>query len=78
MRKSLGLYIHIPFCNSKCHYCSFSSEVAGELRIDNYIEALKREIKLRAKEFNAINKKSFRCILEKDKILWRNVKTSVW
>ncbi len=28
-KKSLGLYIHIPFCKSKCLYCDFCS-VAGE------------------------------------------------
>lgn len=53
MRKNLGLYIHIPFCKSKCHYCSFNSEVAGETRIREYVDALLREIKLRAKEYNA-------------------------
>ena len=25
MKKDLSLYIHIPFCNSKCNYCSFNS-----------------------------------------------------
>ena len=25
MKKALGLYIHIPFCRSKCHYCDFYS-----------------------------------------------------
>ncbi len=48
----MSLYIHIPFCVSKCIYCSFVSEVAGPNRKDNYIEALKEEIKLRGKEFN--------------------------
>jgi len=45
----LSLYIHIPFCASKCAYCSFNSfPVVGlidwELQITNYVEALKKEI----------------------------------
>ncbi len=45
----LSLYIHIPFCNSKCAYCSFTSFPISELTdsellITNYVEALKKEI----------------------------------
>ena len=25
--KTMGIYIHIPFCNSKCAYCDFVSSV---------------------------------------------------
>jgi len=38
-----GLYIHIPFCLSKCAYCSFYSLASVGL-IPEYIEALKKEI----------------------------------
>ena len=37
-------YIHIPFCRSKCNYCSFTSYCNLEL-IDDYIEALLQDIK---------------------------------
>ena len=37
-------YIHIPFCKSKCKYCSFISFPKLELKKD-YIDALKKEIK---------------------------------
>ena len=37
-------YIHIPFCKSKCKYCSFISFPNLELKKD-YLDALKREIK---------------------------------
>jgi oxygen-independent coproporphyrinogen-3 oxidase len=39
-----GLYIHIPFCLSKCGYCSFYSIKSVDL-IPEYIAALKKEIK---------------------------------
>ena len=42
-----GLYIHIPFCNKKCLYCDFFSGNQLYL-IDNYVDALVVEIKLRA------------------------------
>ena len=38
-----GIYIHIPFCKSKCAYCNFFS-LASESRIQDYVEALKKEI----------------------------------
>ncbi|MBP3821366.1 radical SAM family heme chaperone HemW [bacterium] len=38
-----SVYIHIPFCKSKCHYCSFVSFPALELKKD-YIKALEKEI----------------------------------
>lgn len=40
-----GLYIHIPFCISKCRYCAFYS-VAGLTRIDGFTAALRREMHL--------------------------------
>lgn len=38
-----GIYIHIPFCKSKCAYCNFFSLVT-EKKINDYVESLKREI----------------------------------
>lgn len=38
-----ALYIHIPFCLSKCHYCSFSSWPGLELLHARYVAALLRE-----------------------------------
>ncbi len=39
-----SLYLHIPFCLSKCHYCSFSSFAAKEELYGPYVAALKREL----------------------------------
>lgn len=38
-RKTLGLYIHIPFCESKCAYCDFYSICDSERR-EHYVNAL--------------------------------------
>ena len=38
-----GLYVHIPFCRSKCPYCDFYSIVSKSL-IQRWLEALKKEI----------------------------------
>ena len=40
-----GLFVGIPFCPSRCTYCSFiSSEIAKEKNIDEYINCLVKEI----------------------------------
>lgn len=41
-----GIYIHIPFCNSKCAYCGFYS-IASQKQKSAFLEALHTEIKLR-------------------------------
>jgi oxygen-independent coproporphyrinogen-3 oxidase len=38
-----GLYVHIPFCRSKCGYCDFASLAGREGLIDAYISALGKE-----------------------------------
>jgi oxygen-independent coproporphyrinogen-3 oxidase len=40
----VGLYIHIPFCKAKCHYCDFSAFAGKEGLIDSYLVALRREL----------------------------------
>ncbi len=42
----LRIYIHIPFCQSKCQYCDFISYDNKDYLIDSYIDALVREIEL--------------------------------
>lgn len=39
-----SLYIHIPFCASKCAYCDFGSIVAPEEARERYVQALLKEI----------------------------------
>ena len=45
-----ALYIHIPFCEKKCTFCDFYTVVGNRNRTTDYIQALKQEIALRAKE----------------------------
>ena len=42
-----SLYIHIPFCRSRCIYCDFYSTTLGQEFMASYVEALKREMSLR-------------------------------
>ncbi len=40
-----GIYLHIPFCKSKCPYCNFFS-VASIKAVEEFLPALKKEISL--------------------------------
>ena len=42
-----GIYIHIPFCRSRCIYCGFYSTTSLELR-QRYVDALCREMEIRS------------------------------
>lgn len=42
--KPLGLYIHIPFCKSKCIYCDFYSLPHAEQHMDRYVSVLCRQL----------------------------------
>ena len=44
-----GIYIHIPFCKSRCIYCDFFTST-NESEMDSYVEALCKEIVLRKEE----------------------------
>ena len=54
-----GLYIHIPFCKSKCNYCDFYSKPVIKDRlcfdIKNYTDALKRHIEKMAPSLQKYN-----------------------
>lgn len=47
--ETIGLYIHIPFCASKCFYCDFPTMPYQEKRIDEYFTYLFKEIDLNHK-----------------------------
>lgn len=53
--KTIGLYIHIPFCRQKCLYCDFPSWAGKEGQMQAYVDALTAEIRNRGKDYS--NKK---------------------
>lgn len=50
-KKSLSLYIHIPFCKQKCFYCDFPSYARLEDLKEDYVKALCKEIKDKASKY---------------------------
>ncbi len=44
LRAPHALYIHIPFCTNKCHYCDFTSYVLKGQPVDAYLDALEKEM----------------------------------
>jgi len=47
------LYIHIPYCDSKCHYCAFNSYVDRFDTRRSYMEALRRQLRFELERFDA-------------------------
>jgi len=47
---SFSLYVHIPYCDSKCPYCDFNSYAAKRWPEADYVAALIRELQTRARE----------------------------
>jgi oxygen-independent coproporphyrinogen-3 oxidase len=39
-----SVYIHIPFCTNKCHYCDFNSYVLKGQPVMDYLDAMEREM----------------------------------
>ncbi len=48
--KTTGLYVHIPFCRSKCAYCDFYS-LAGKTDRDRYVNALEKHLEILSADF---------------------------
>lgn len=48
-KNKISIYIHIPFCESRCHYCDFCSSLLNRENAEKYFSYLEREIKLNEK-----------------------------
>jgi oxygen-independent coproporphyrinogen-3 oxidase len=48
---AFGIYIHFPYCLSKCPYCDFASRAEAVIPQERYTEAVLRELGVRAAEF---------------------------
>lgn len=46
MKEKLGLYVHIPFCEKKCHYCDFLTFIGHDDKIEQYVRYLIKEIEM--------------------------------
>lgn len=44
VKRSLGIYIHVPFCKRKCVYCDFYSLPRREEDMDAYVSALRVQL----------------------------------
>jgi oxygen-independent coproporphyrinogen-3 oxidase len=40
----VGLYVHVAFCRTKCHYCDFNTYAGLGHLVDDYVDSLVREI----------------------------------
>jgi oxygen-independent coproporphyrinogen-3 oxidase len=49
MDEGIGIYIHVPFCRSKCYYCDFNSYPGKDSLAGPYFDALFSEIKERSR-----------------------------
>ena len=44
----LGVYVHVPFCSSRCDYCAFATWTDRHHLIDDYLAAVRRDIARRS------------------------------
>ncbi|MFC9664340.1 radical SAM family heme chaperone HemW [Nocardia sp. NPDC127606] len=55
---AFGVYVHVPFCATRCGYCDFNTYTAGELGTSaspqSWLEALRGELATAAAEFGAL------------------------
>ncbi|MGI5819303.1 MAG: coproporphyrinogen-III oxidase family protein [Armatimonadota bacterium] len=53
--RGLSVYVHLPFCARKCHYCDFNSRPAPDAERARYLDALKLEIDRRGEILGGSN-----------------------
>lgn len=51
-RSEFGVYVHYPYCLSKCHYCDFASRAEAVIPQRRYTDAILRELRAQAPLFS--------------------------
>ena len=46
----LGIYLHVPFCKKRCHFCAFYLVLHDKQRVESFLQAIEREISLYASQ----------------------------
>lgn len=54
-----SLYVHIPFCASRCFYCDFTTYVTKSDVVDRYVDSLARELEMLAGQHRSALKTIF-------------------
>jgi oxygen-independent coproporphyrinogen-3 oxidase len=48
----MNIYVHVPFCVKKCHYCYYYSFVPSDKKVvERYLDCLERELELKSQKF---------------------------
>ncbi len=57
--EKVGMYIHLPFCLSRCFFCRFPAhQIKNSAQIDNYLNLLEKEVKFYSKIFKSVSFRS--------------------
>lgn len=54
---TVGVYVHVPFCVSKCNYCDFYSESLKPCRVNNFLNGIKQEMTLLCQHMDMVKPK---------------------
>jgi putative oxygen-independent coproporphyrinogen III oxidase len=49
-----GLYVHVPFCTTRCTYCDFATDTFSRVRLERYLDGLDAEFARRAPDADGI------------------------